>query len=145
MSEIGKSKNIPNKLQLPAIQMKKAASKKAKKPLAKKTKEADLNNSCVCAKSSLINVLIFHASSMTIENSQGSVNVDLDSSYNKRLSISNSKNLTKSQKYYATRPRFSSALEESKILDISVADDDKNDQVKRHKHQKCGSCACYIF
>lgn len=147
MSEIGKAKNVPSKLKLPAIQMKKPTSKSAKKPsntLIKNTKEVDLNSSYVSAKSSLVNALLFHASSMTIENSQGSVNVDLDSSYHRKPSFGNSKNLTKGQKYYATRHK-SSVIEESKILDISVAEDDKNEIVKRPKHQKCGSCACYIF
>ncbi|OMJ87766.1 hypothetical protein SteCoe_10513 [Stentor coeruleus] len=147
MSEIGKAKNISNKLKLPAIKLKKPASKSAKKPsdaLVKNIKEVDLNNSYVSAKSNLVNALLFHASSITIENSQGSVNIDLDCSYNKKSSPNNSKNPTKAQKYYATRPR-SSVVEESKILNISVADDDENDKVRRLKHQHCGSCACNIF
>lgn len=144
---IRKAKNVPNKLKLPSIQMKKPASKSAKKlpvPLNKNTKEVDLNSSYVSAKSGLVNALFFHASSMTIENSQGSVNVDLDSSYHRKSSFTNSKNPIKSKKYYATRHK-SSALEESKLLDISVAEDDKNDIVRRPKHLNCGSCACYIF
>ncbi|OMJ89083.1 hypothetical protein SteCoe_8803 [Stentor coeruleus] len=97
----------------------------------------------ISAKSSLINALIIHASSIAIENSESFSGIDLDCSFKKKSSVNVSNN-SKTHKLYSSKTNSNITIE-SKIMDLSQKTEEKKDKISKVKYQMCSSCACVIY
>lgn len=138
MSEVVIVDKFQDKRQFAAQKVKKITKKlsgKALNPKQLSTLSNDPKPKTInfSAKSSLINAVIFHAKSKTIENTKTSSNIELDCSYKKRSNF-----------IYAKNTKYNGTVE-SRIMDLSQITQEKKDKISKVNYQACTSCTCTIY